>query len=227
MGIIGSKFKLKKSQRVLIASILTALSFLFKQSMGYQPLTIALMLATTVIAGYPILKNAVAALRYKIVGIDALVSIAVIGALFIGEYWEAAAVSFLFVFGDYLESRTIEKTRSSIKALLDLAPSIARVLRDGQEVEVSPEEVLQGDVVVVKPGEKISVDGTVLEGHAYINQSAITGESIPVGRGPGEGFFRELFQNPAIYSSAPTGWGMIRPLPGSSTLWRKLRIKKL
>ena len=189
MGIIGSKFKLKKSQRVLIASILTALSFLFKQSMGYQPLTIALMLATTVIAGYPILKNAVAALRYKIVGIDALVSIAVIGALFIGEYWEAAAVSFLFVFGDYLESRTIEKTRSSIKALLDLAPSIARVLRDGQEVEVSPEEVLQGDVVVVKPGEKISVDGTVLEGHAYINQSAITGESIPVGRGPGEGVF--------------------------------------
>lgn len=189
MGIIGSKFKLKKSQRVLIASILTALSFLFKQSMGYQPLTIALMLATTVIAGYPILKNAVAALRYKIVGIDALVSIAVIGALFIGEYWEAAAVSFLFVFGDYLESRTIEKTRSSIKALLDLAPSTARVLRDGQEVEVSPEEVLQGDVVVVKPGEKISVDGTVLEGHAYINQSAITGESIPVGRGPGEGVF--------------------------------------
>ena len=189
MGIIGSKFKLKKSQRVLIASILTALSFLFKQSMGYQPLTIALMLATTVIAGYPILKNAVAALRYKIVGIDALVSIAVIGALFIGEYWEAAAVSFLFVFGDYLESRTIEKTRSSIKALLDLAPSIARVLRDGQEVEVAPEEVLQGDVVVVKPGEKISVDGTVLEGHAYINQSAITGESIPVGRGPGEGVF--------------------------------------
>ncbi len=189
MGIIGSKFKLKKSQRVLIASILTALSFLFKQSMGYQPLTIALMLATTVIAGYPILKNAVAALRYKIVGIDALVSIAVIGALFIGEYWEAAAVSFLFVFGDYLESRTIEKTRSSIKALLDLAPSTARVLRDGQEVEVAPEEVLQGDVVVVKPGEKISVDGTVLEGHAYINQSAITGESIPVGRGPGEGVF--------------------------------------
>lgn len=189
MGIIGSKFKLKKSQRVLIASILTALSFLFKQSMGYQPLTIALMLATTVIAGYPILKNAVAALRYKIVGIDALVSIAVIGALFIGEYWEAAAVSFLFVFGDYLESRTIEKTRSSIKALLDLAPSTARVLRDGQEVEVAPEEVLQGDVVVVRPGEKISVDGTVLEGHAYINQSAITGESIPVGRGPGEGVF--------------------------------------
>ena len=137
MGIIGSKFKLKKSQRVLIASILTALSFLFKQSMGYQPLTIALMLATTVIAGYPILKNAVAALRYKIVGIDALVSIAVIGALFIGEYWEAAAVSFLFVFGDYLESGPSERPRSSIKAPGSGAIH-CRVLRDGQEVEVAP-----------------------------------------------------------------------------------------
>lgn len=82
--------------------------------------------------------------------------------------------------GDYLESKTLEKTRSSIKSLLDLAPDIARVIRNGVEVEISPDEVVEGDIVVVKPGEKIAVDGTIIEGNAYINQAAITGESIPV-----------------------------------------------
>ena len=140
------------------------------------------MILAAIIAGTPILRNAISAARYWIIGIDALVSIAVIGAMFIGEYWEAAAVTFLFMLGDYLESRTIEKTRSSIKALLDLAPDTARVMRDGVEIIISPDEVVKGDQVVVKPGEKISVDGNVVEGSAYVNQSAITGESIPVNR---------------------------------------------
>lgn len=180
---------LKKGQRVLIAGILATLSFILKQAVGYEPVTVVIMVLTTIIAGYPILKNAIGALRFKIVGIDALVTIAVMGALFIGEYWEAAAVSFLFVLGDYLESRTIEKTRSSIKALLDLAPLVTRVVRDGVEMEISSEDVVTGDRVIVKPGEKISVDGTVLEGQAYVNQAAITGESIPVSRGVGETVF--------------------------------------
>ena len=109
--------------------------------------------------------------------------------MLIGEYWEAAAVTFLFMFGDYLESRTIEKTRSSIKSLLDLAPDTARVRREGVEMDISPEEVVQGDYVIVKPGEKISVDGTILEGSAYINQAAITGESLPISREIGETVF--------------------------------------
>ena len=140
-------------------------------------------------AGLPIFKKAIMALRYRIVGIDALVTIAVVGAMLIGEYWEAAAVTFLFMFGDYLESRTIEKTRSSIKSLLDLAPDTARVRREGVEMDISPEEVVQGDYVIVKPGEKISVDGTILEGSAYINQAAITGESLPISREIGETVF--------------------------------------
>lgn len=174
--------KLTKGQRVLISGILVAISFVLKETIGQQTITSVVMIATAIIAGTPILKNAIVALKYKILGIDALVSIAVIGAMFIGEYWEAAAVTFLFMFGEYLESKTIEKTRSSIKALLGLAPSIARVIRDGVEVEVSPEEVMKGETVVIKPGEKISVDGTVMEGNAYVNQAAITGESIPVNK---------------------------------------------
>ena len=174
--------RITKKQRIVISGILIVSAYLMNKMMGYAPLTVALMLATTVLAGTPIFRKAFAALRYKIVGIDALVTIAVAGAIFIGEYWEAAAVTFLFMLGDYLESRTIEKTRSSIRALLDLAPDKTRVIRNGIEVELSPEEVQMGDQVVVKPGEKISVDGQVIEGTAYVNQAAITGESIPVHR---------------------------------------------
>lgn len=174
--------KLTKAQRVWISGILVAIAFILKNTIGEQIITSVVMILAAIIAGTPILRNAISAARYWIIGIDALVSIAVIGAMFIGEYWEAAAVTFLFMLGDYLESRTIEKTRSSIKALLDLAPDAARVMRDGVEIIISPDEVVKGDQVVVKPGEKISVDGNVVEGSAYVNQSAITGESIPVNR---------------------------------------------
>lgn len=182
-------FRLTKSHRVLISGILVAISFVLKNTIGHHPVTSITMIAAAAIAGCPILKNAVSSLRYRVLGIDALVSIAVIGAMFIGEYWEAAAVTFLFMLGDYLESKTIEKTRSSIKAFLDLAPDTARVVRGGTEVEVSPEEVIEGDLVVIKPGEKISVDGTVVEGTAYVNQAAITGESIPVTKNIEDGVF--------------------------------------
>ncbi len=180
---------LTKGQRILLSGVLVVLSFLLKETIGYEAVTIAVMLATTIVAGTPIFMKAFSALRYRIVGIDALVTIAVTGALLIGEYWEAAAVTFLFMFGDYLESRTIEKTRSSIKALLDLAPDTTRVRRDGVEMVISPDQVVAGDFVIVKPGEKISVDGTVIEGAAYINQAAITGESIPVKRETDETVF--------------------------------------
>ncbi|MGI6344933.1 MAG: heavy metal translocating P-type ATPase [Bacillota bacterium] len=180
---------LTKGQRVALSGVLIAVSYLLRQTIGYQPVTVIFMLASTIVAGTPIFFKAIGALRYRIVGIDALVTIAVVGALIIGEYWEAAAVTFLFMLGDYLEARTIEKTRSSIKALLELAPDVARVRRGNQEVEVDPADVQRGDLVIIRPGEKIAVDGTVVEGTAYINQSAITGESIPVERTVGESVF--------------------------------------
>ena len=172
--------RISKGQRVVFSGILIIISFILKRTdlnIWYGNI---FMISAAIVAGLPIMKNALVALRYKILGIDALVSLAVIGAMFLQEYWEAAAVTFLFMLGDYLESKTLEKTRSSIKSLLDLAPDIARVIRNGVEVEISPAEVVEGDIVVVKPGEKIAVDGTIIEGNAYINQAAITGESIPV-----------------------------------------------
>ena len=173
---------ISKKQRIIVSGVLAAASLILKETIGYAPATIAVMLASTVVAGAPIFLKAIGALRYRIVGIDALVTIAVVGALFIGEYWEAAAVTFLFMLGDYLESRTIEKTRSSIKALLDLAPKTARVRRAGTELDIDIADLARGDIVIVKPGEKIAVDGTVVEGGAHVNQAAITGESLPVRR---------------------------------------------
>jgi len=152
-------------------------------------LAVAAMLITTAIAGFPIFKKAFGALRFRIVGIDALVTIAVAGAMTIGEFWEAAAVTYLFSLGDYLESRTIEKTRSSIKALLDLAPDTVRVRRNGAELLLGPDEVLVGDIVVTKPGEKIGIDGRVREGSGYVNQATITGEPVPVFRDAGKEVF--------------------------------------
>lgn len=174
--------KLTKGQRIVISGLLIATSFVLRRTVGEQLITSIMMITAAIVAGTPIFQNAISALRYRVLGIDALVSIAVIGAMFIGEYWEAAAVTFLFIFGEYLESKTIEKTRSSIKSLLNLAPDVTRVVRDGVEMTISPKEVVTGDVVVIRPGEKISVDGTVLEGNAYVNQAAITGESIPVAK---------------------------------------------
>ena len=182
-------WQLKKSHQVWASGTLALAGYVLMRTIGYHPVTIGLMLAATLIAGLPIFRKAFQAIRYKIVGIDALVTIAVTGAVIIGEYWEAAAVTFLFILGDYLESRTIEKTRSSIRSLMDLAPDQARVRRAEGEVVLSPNEVVRGDLIIVKPGEKIAVDGSVIEGTAYVNQAAITGESIPINRLNGDEVF--------------------------------------
>ena len=187
-------FKVSKKQIVWAAGILALAALvlnkiIFRDMEGYATVSIVIMIVGTVIAGYNIFKTAIVSLRYGVVGIDLLVSIAAIGALIIGEYWEAQAVTFLFTFGDYLESLTLEKTRNSIRSLMDLAPDIARVRRNGEEVEISPDDVVFGDHVVIRPGEKIPVDGAVVEGSAYVNQAAITGESMPISRDPGEEVF--------------------------------------
>ncbi len=182
-------FNMAKGRRILLLAALVTTSYILKGVFGYAPVTVLVMMASTLLAGAPIFLKAFGALKYKIVGIDALVTIAVTGALVIGEYWEAAAVTFLFTFGDYLEALTIEKTRSSIKSLLATAPDSARVRRGGTEYVLAPEEVVKGDLVIVKPGEKISVDGTIVEGSAFIDQAAITGEPIPVERAEGEKAF--------------------------------------
>ena len=138
------------------------------------------LVVASVVAGTPIALRAWQALRARGFSIDLLVTIAVVGALIIGEYVEAAVVSFLFVFGAYLEARTLERTRRSLRELIDLAPKEAEVLRDGTPVTISVDEVEVGDRVLVRTGDLVPVDGTVVHGAASVDEAAITGEPLPV-----------------------------------------------
>lgn len=147
------------------------------------------LIIAAVLAGIPIAIKAIQSLRMKAFSIDLLVTIAVVGAMIIGEYTEAAVVSFLFLFGDYLEGRTLMKTRASLKSLMDMAPLEATVLKDGIRITIPADEVQVGDHVIVQPGGRIPVDGKVISGQSLINQAAITGESVPVSKAKGDQVF--------------------------------------
>ena len=172
--------------RLAVAVGLTISGLLLNFTYPSQFVSTFLLLLATIITGLPIARNALSALRYKVIGIDLLVTIAVIGAVFIGEYWEAAIVAVLFTLGHYLEARSIKKTRSAIKSLLDQAPDVAWVERDGEIIELPPNEVVPSDVVVVKSGQKIPVDGEISGGQASVNQATVTGESMPVDKTEGD-----------------------------------------
>lgn len=143
-----------------------------------------------IIAVYPIAKKGLTALRINHrFTIDLLMSIAGIGALIIGEYLEAATVVFLYSIGEALEGYVTNRARDSIGALLALQPDMALLLKDGQEKEVAVESLAIGDHILVKPGEGIPMDGTVIKGHSGVNQAAITGESMPVSKAEGDDVF--------------------------------------
>ncbi len=163
-----------KNQLTLVSFSLIVLAFI----LGGGVKDVFLIIAT-VIAGVPISIKAYQAVKMKTFSIELLVTIAVIGALIIGEYVESAVVTFLFLFGDFLEGRTLEKTRSSLRELTEMAPDEAVVLRDGIHETIPVEEVVKGDRVIIHPGGKIPVDGKIVVGKASINEAAVTGESVP------------------------------------------------
>ena len=148
------------------------------------------LILATILAMFPIGIKAYQAIRMKLFSIEMLVSIAVIGALFIGEYVEASVVTFLFLFGSYLEARTLERTRSSIKELTEMAPQEANlILEDGSRELIDVDDVDIGNRIAVLPGGMISVDGKVLKGDAEVNEAAISGESVLISKTPGDQVF--------------------------------------
>jgi Cd2+/Zn2+-exporting ATPase len=142
-----------------------------------------LLIIATIVAGVPTFIRAWKASRLKMFSIELLVTIAVIGALIIGEYVESAAVTFLFLFGAFLEGRSLEKARASLKSLMEMAPLEATVIRDGLRSSIMAEEVVKNDLVIIQTGEKIPIDGRVISGKASVNEAAITGESVPASKG--------------------------------------------
>ena len=151
---------------------------------AWLPFLIAILLG-----GFHIARRAAGSLRARALDINVLMLVAVVGAIALGEWSEGASVVFLFALAQYLESRAMDRARGAIRALMDLAPAEALVRRGAEEIRVPVDDVRIGDTVIVRPGEKIPLDGRVTAGHSHVNQSPVTGESIPVEKQPGADVF--------------------------------------
>ncbi|MFH5834733.1 heavy metal translocating P-type ATPase [Proteiniclasticum sp. C24MP] len=180
---------MKYKNRITALSFVLILAGIIFGNADMEAARNAALVTATVLASIPIGMKAFQSLRMKAFSIELLVIIAVVGALYIQEYMESSVVTFLFLFGAYLEARTLEKTRSSLKNLLDMAPQEAMVLRNGEGVVVSVDDITEGDTIMIRSGGKVAVDGTILSGEASINEAAITGESVPVIKGKGDKLF--------------------------------------
>ena len=167
----------KTLARIIIASLLFIIVSLL-QTDGV--LRLMLYLVPYFIAGYDVLWGALKnILRGQMFDENFLMAIATMGALVIGEYPEAVFVMVFFQIGDMFESIAVGRSRKSIADLMDLNPDFANVERDGEVIEVMPEEIAIGEVILVKPGEKIAIDGVVIEGDSTLDTCALTGESLP------------------------------------------------
>ncbi len=170
-----------------VSGITLGLSWIMEWiGLGASSLPTALAIASLVLGGYPIVKSAIQALLIPDLNVDTLVSIAAISATAVGAYREAATVIFIMLLGEFLEGFTVGKTRKAIASLIQLSPKMAWVRRGEQEIQVPIEDVKPNEVVIVKPGERIPVDGKIISGCASINQSTLTGESLPVEKETGD-----------------------------------------
>jgi Zn2+/Cd2+-exporting ATPase len=153
------------------------------------PLAVAFYLPAIVIGGAPIARKGWQRARHGALDMNVLMSVAVLGAMAIGEWGEGAATVVLFSLAQLLEARSLERARRAISGLMDLAPETAVVLRGGAEAQVAAAEVARGEAIVVAPGARVPLDGIVESGRSDVDQSPLTGESQPVPREAGQGVF--------------------------------------
>lgn len=171
-----TKKQKKQVLRLLLAVAFLALSHLIKN----ETLRIVSSLCGYLIAGYDIILKAVKnILNGNFLDEFFLMTVATIGAIILGEYFEAAEVMLLFQVGELFQDYAVDISRKSLEELVESAPEYANIERDGQLVQVEPDEVEIGDIIIVKIGEKIPIDGVVIEGESSINTANLTGESIP------------------------------------------------
>ncbi|WP_243526776.1 cation-translocating P-type ATPase [Bacillus pseudomycoides] len=178
-----------KNTTSILSGLFLALGFL-GGFVNTPPLLITLLYATSIlVGGYKPAKSAFYALRSKALDMNVLMISAAIGAALIGQWLEGATVVWLFALGATLQNKSIERTRESIRGLIDLAPSEAWVKVETELVKTSVEDITVGTTIVVKPGEKIPLDGTVIGGNSTVNQAPITGESIPIDKQIGDSVY--------------------------------------
>lgn len=173
----------RKNHITLMSAILIVVAFISKLGFSNIDIFIWALVIASVLGVTPIVIQAYQALRVKVVSIDVLVTIAVVGAFLIRNFEESAIVTFLFLFGAFLERRTLNKTRSAIKELTEMAPESAlKQMVNGEFEIVEVDDVDVGDILLVKTGAKVPVDGIVLTGEGHINEASITGEPLPVNK---------------------------------------------
>jgi Cd2+/Zn2+-exporting ATPase len=144
---------------------------------------------SALVGGWSFFPKGLAAARRLSLDMNFLMSVAIIGAVLLGEFFEAASIAVLFSIAELLEAYAVDRARASIESLMEMAPDWAVVVRGGVEVTVPASSLVPGDEIVVRPGDRIAADGTVLEGTSAVDQSALTGESLPVDKASGDAVF--------------------------------------
>lgn len=179
-----------KNHLAIISGGLIVAAYLFQWGFHWSAGWQGAMILASILGFVPIALQAYQALRVKVVSIELLVSIAVLGAFFIGEYNESAIVTFLFLFGALLEQKTLEKTRSAISALTKMAPATAILVgAEGELEKVAIDEVAAGDRLLVKTGAQVPVDGVIASGSGHLNEASVTGESKMAAKTVGDRVF--------------------------------------
>jgi Zn2+/Cd2+-exporting ATPase len=189
----GLQARLQENRELLfsiLSGLLLLIGWLGGRFLGFPALlSTGLYLAAYLFGGWDIARHAWHALRERHFDTDLLMVMAAIGAAILGEFAEGALLLFLFSLGHALEERALDRARQAVRALADLAPKTALVRRDSKEQELPVESLQLDDLVIVRPGERIPVDGIILEGRSGVDQSPVTGESLPVDKVPGEPVF--------------------------------------
>ncbi|WP_024795020.1 heavy metal translocating P-type ATPase [Tomitella biformata] len=172
-----------------IAGVLLLAGFITEWTGGPRAVELGLHAAALLIAGYTFVPSTLKRLAKGKIGVGTLMTIAAVGAVLLGAVGEAAMLAFLFTISEGLEEYAVTRTRRGLRALLSLVPDTATVLRDGREQTVPPAQLRLGDIMIVKPGERLATDGVIRSGRTALDNSAITGESVPVEAGPGDDAF--------------------------------------
>ncbi|NLP34758.1 MAG: cadmium-translocating P-type ATPase [Clostridiales bacterium] len=168
----------KRLKRIIIGAILFVIAIILNIRLEWLP--IALYLISYVIVGGDVVKKAIRNIfRGKVFDENFLMTVATIGAMLIAEYPEGVAVMLFYQIGELFQDHAVDKSRKSIASLMDIRPDFANVMRGSEHIKVDPDEVQIGDIIVVKAGEKIPLDGKVIEGTSMVDTSALTGESVP------------------------------------------------
>ena len=167
--------------RVATAVVLLALGLVSKTNLGETHwATIVVFIAAYLVAGYDVLWRAICNIRHgEVFDENFLMTVASVGAMCVAEYAEGVAVMVLYQIGEYFQDKAVDKSRESITKLMDIRPDYANLVEGNDSRRVSPERVRVGDIILVKPGEKIPLDGVVIEGNSSLNTTALTGESLP------------------------------------------------